>query len=88
MATNTEEKRRNGSVRGVSQIYNPKTDKWVKNDASGKLINVKKDGEPYKGVKGKGKVKTRTLSYYYIGAQRFTNTYPFTGCPTINEGNN
>lgn len=58
MATNTGEKRRNGSVRGVSQIYNPKTDKWVKkDDTSGKFVSVKKDGEPYKGVKGKGKVK-------------------------------
>jgi len=37
-------------------VFNSKTGKWVKIDTeTGKIIGVKKDGEPYKGVRGKGK---------------------------------
>jgi hypothetical protein len=42
---------RNGAVKDRSQVYNPKTEKWVKRDTeTGKFIDVKSDGEPFKGV--------------------------------------
>lgn len=42
---------RNGAVRGRSQTYNPATRQWVKRDAStGRFMDVKKDGNPFKGV--------------------------------------
>ncbi|MDX1939644.1 MAG: hypothetical protein SFU99_03785 [Saprospiraceae bacterium] len=43
--------RRHGAVKGRSQTYNPKTGKWTKRDTNtGKFLDVKKDGEPFKGV--------------------------------------
>ena len=54
MATNppTGDGHRNGAVRERSQTYNPVTHKWVKRDAeTGKFMDVKKDGEPFKGVR-------------------------------------
>jgi hypothetical protein len=43
---------RNGAVRDRSQTYNPVTEQWVKRDAeTGKFMDVKKDGEPFKGVR-------------------------------------
>ena len=34
------------------QIYNPKTDQWVKRDKdTGRFMDVKKDGTPFKGVR-------------------------------------
>lgn len=51
MAKNTGQSYRKGSVTGRSQTYNPKTDTWVKRDTStGRFLDQKKDGEPYKGV--------------------------------------
>jgi hypothetical protein len=42
---------RNGAVRDRSQTYNPKTEQWVKRDASsGRFMDVKQDGTPFKGV--------------------------------------
>jgi hypothetical protein len=42
---------RNGAVRERSQTYNPKTEQWVKRDANtGKFMDVKQDGTPFKGV--------------------------------------
>ncbi len=42
---------RNGAVRDRSQTYNPVTEQWVKRDTeTGKFMDVKKDGEPFKGV--------------------------------------
>ena len=42
---------RNGAVRDRSQTYNPKTEKWVKRDAdTGRFMDVKQDGTPFKGV--------------------------------------
>jgi len=56
MGTNTGDDRRNGSVKGKNQVFNPKTGKWVKMDTTtGKFVSVKKDGEPYKGVRKKKK---------------------------------
>jgi len=50
MAKNTGNGHRNGAVKDRSQTYNPKTEQWVKRDDSGKFIDVKKDGTPFKGV--------------------------------------
>lgn len=42
-----------GAVKDRSQIYNPKTDKWVKRDSqTGKFMDVKTtDNKPFKGVR-------------------------------------
>jgi hypothetical protein len=51
MAKNTGEGYRKGSVKDRSQIQNPKTGQWIKRDAdTGKFMDVKEDGEPFKGV--------------------------------------
>ena len=42
---------RNGAVRGRTQTFNPKTGNWVKrNSETGKFMDVKSDGTPFKGV--------------------------------------
>jgi hypothetical protein len=42
---------RNGMVTGRTQTHNPKTDTWVKRDReTGRFMDGKKDGEPFKGV--------------------------------------
>lgn len=42
---------RNGAVRERSQTFNPKTEQWVKRDATtGRFMDVKQDGTPFKGV--------------------------------------
>ncbi len=52
MAKNTGDDYRRGEVRDRSQVYNPKTDTWTKRDAeTGKFIDGKEDGEPFKGVR-------------------------------------
>jgi hypothetical protein len=54
MATNGKpgDGHRNGAVRERSQTFNPKTDQWVKRDAeTGRFMDVKKDGDPFKGVR-------------------------------------
>lgn len=53
MATNPPkgDGHRNGAVRDRSQVFNPVTEQWVKRDAdTGRFMDVKKDGEPFKGV--------------------------------------
>lgn len=51
MAKNTGEGYRKGSVNNRSQVQNPKTGQWVKRDTeTGKFVDVKEDGEPFKGV--------------------------------------
>ena len=43
---------RNGAVKGRSQTHNPKTGQWVKRDTgTGRFIDVKQDGTPFKGVR-------------------------------------
>lgn len=43
--------RRIGAVRERSQTFNPKTNQWVKRDTkTGRFMDVKKDGTPFKGV--------------------------------------
>lgn len=54
MATNPPkgDGHRNGEVRQRSQVLNPKTDQWVKRDTkSGQFMDVKHDGEKFKGVR-------------------------------------
>jgi len=54
MATNPPkgDGHRNGAVRQRSQTLNPKTNQWVKRDASnGRFMDVKQNGTPFKGVR-------------------------------------
>jgi hypothetical protein len=54
MATNPPkgDGHRIGAVRDRSQVFNPVTEQWVKRDAeTGKFMDVKQDGEPFKGVR-------------------------------------
>lgn len=42
-----------GAVKGRSQVYNPKTDSWVKRDTlTGRFMDVKtSDSSPFKGIR-------------------------------------
>ena len=41
-----------GAVKGRSQTYNPKTEQYVKRDTNtGRFMDVKQDGTPFKGVR-------------------------------------
>jgi len=54
MATNppSGDGHRNGAVRDRSQVLNPSTDLWTKRDSeTGHFLDVKKDGDPFKGVR-------------------------------------
>jgi len=55
MAVNkpTGDNARVGAVRQRSQVYNPKTDSWVKRDSNtGRFMDVKtSDNTPFKGVR-------------------------------------
>ena len=54
MATNppSGDGHRNGAVRDRSQTHNPKTDQWIKrDDGTGRFMDVKQDGTPFKGVR-------------------------------------
>ena len=54
MATNppSGDGHRRGQVRDRSQVFNPQNEKWVKRDTdTGKFIDQKQDGEPFKGVR-------------------------------------
>lgn len=43
---------RNGAVKQRSQTYNPKTETWIKRDTTtGRFMDGKKDGTPFKGVR-------------------------------------
>lgn len=51
MATNTGKGHRKGAVKDRSQFYNETTDRWQKrNTETGEIMDVKQDGEPFKGV--------------------------------------
>ena len=53
MATNGKvgDGHHNGAVKQRTQTYNPKTETWVKRDSNtGKFMDVKSDGKPFKGV--------------------------------------
>ena len=54
MATNppTGDGHRNGAVRGRSQVFNPRKQRWVKRDAdTGRFMDQKADEKPFKGVR-------------------------------------
>ena len=54
MATNNPvgDGHRNGAVKNRSQVYNPKTEQWVKRDSStGRFLDVNQNGKPHKGVR-------------------------------------
>jgi hypothetical protein len=54
MATNGKpgDGHRIGAVRERSQTFNPDTQQWVKRDTeTGRFMDVKKDGDPFKGVR-------------------------------------
>ncbi|MBQ7904484.1 MAG: hypothetical protein IJ361_01855 [Spirochaetaceae bacterium] len=54
MATNPPvgDNRRNGAVSKRSQVLNSKTNLYVKrNTETGRFMDVKKDGTPFKGVR-------------------------------------
>ncbi|MEP7217972.1 MAG: hypothetical protein ABI876_03600 [Bacteroidota bacterium] len=52
MATNKGTGSRQGAVKDRSQVYNPSTGHYVKRDTTtGKFVDVKSDGKPYKGVR-------------------------------------
>ena len=56
MARNTGDDHRVGSVDDRTQVKNPATGKWVKRNreegsaAAGQFMDVKSDGEPFKGI--------------------------------------
>ena len=56
MAKNTGENFRKGAVDNRTQVKNPQTGDWVKRDqdpdskGEGEFMDVKKDGEKFKGV--------------------------------------
>jgi hypothetical protein len=54
MATNrpADDNARIGAVRKRSQVYNAKTNRWVKRDSdSGRFMDQKANPEPFKGVR-------------------------------------
>jgi hypothetical protein len=52
MASNTGQNSRKGAVKSRSQVFNPSTGNYIKRDTNtGKFIEVKSDGKPFKGVK-------------------------------------
>jgi len=52
MATNSGSNSRKGSVKNRTQVYNPSTGYYVKVDTeTGRFIDVKSDGKPFKGVR-------------------------------------
>jgi hypothetical protein len=54
MATNPHkgDNHRNGKVIGRSQVYNPKTDNWIKCDTdTGKFMDQKSNDKPFKGIR-------------------------------------
>lgn len=56
MAKNTGDEHRKGSVDDRSQVHNSTTGHWTKrnredgSDEAGQFMDVKSDGEPFKGV--------------------------------------
>lgn len=53
MATNGKsgDNRRHGAIRNRTQVFNPKSNTWIKRDReTGKFMDGKSDGTPFKGV--------------------------------------
>ena len=52
MATNSGNNSRRSVVKDRSQVYNPATGNFIKRDSTtGRFMEVKKDGTPFKGIK-------------------------------------
>lgn len=52
LAKNTGENHRHGAVKDRSQTFNPKNSTYVKrNNDTGRFMDVKQDGTPFKGVR-------------------------------------
>ena len=54
MATNPPrgDGHRNGPVKDRSQVFNPKTETWVKrNSDTGRFLDQKADPKPFKGIR-------------------------------------
>lgn len=65
MATNTGQNYRRSSIKDRTQIYNSKISKYVKRDSkTGKFIDVKQDGSPFKGVTIE---KNNRRKYFFVG---------------------
>ena len=72
MATNgiPGDNRRHGAVKQRCQVFNPKTEQWVKRDINtGKFIDVKQNGELFRGVK-----KERQYGKYKKSKKTFSST--------------
>lgn len=55
MAKNTGKGYRYGAIDNRSQAFNPETKQWAKrNSDTGRFLNVKQDGKPFKGVRKEG----------------------------------
>ena len=51
MAKNTGKNYRIGSVDDRTQVFNPHTERYIKRDTeTGRFMDVKSDGTPFKGV--------------------------------------
>jgi hypothetical protein len=54
MATNGKsgDNRRHDAIRDGSQVFNPKTETWIKRDSdTGRFMDGKSDDKPFKGVR-------------------------------------
>lgn len=51
MATNTKKGYRKGAVRDRSQFRHPSSGRWVKRGSGGRILDVKSDRSPFKGVR-------------------------------------
>lgn len=40
-----------GAVKKRTQVFNPKIDEWVKRGPSGRFMDIKEDGKPFKGIR-------------------------------------
>ncbi len=55
MAKNIGKGYRRGAIDNRTQVFNPVTKQWVKrNSHTGRFLNVKQDGKPFKGVRKEG----------------------------------
>jgi hypothetical protein len=72
MARNTTKKSgegvRHGAVKDRSEIYNSKTEQWVKRDTeAGRFMDVKSDGSPFKGVRKEASAECKRSILYPAG---------------------
>ena len=69
-----------GAVRQRSQTYNPKTGQWVKRDSeTGRFMDVKQDGTPFKGVRKEGQCMVWSFSAERLHALYAQHGHVLTG---------